>query len=442
MNSALLRLKFALLVVAFAFGCGDFKDGVALRFWALGREGEVVQELVRDFERENPGIRVEVQQVPWTAAHEKLLTAHVGNASPDVAQLGNTWIAESTALGALVALDSLVATSSVVSPAGYFEGIWDTNLIGGRVFGVPWYVDTRLMFYRTDLLRAAGYETPPASWDGWLDAMRRIKQQAGDERFAIFLPINEWNVPVILGMQQGSPLLRDGGRYGAFTDSAFVRAFSFYTDLFRTGLAPRMGLQQIANVYQEFERGLFAMYITGPWNIGEFQRRLPAERQDDWATAPLPGPRGDATGVSMAGGSSLALYRSSEHRMEAWKLIEFLSRPEQQLRFYRLTGDLPARKEAWSDSALIGNRYARAFWDQLQRVAPLPKVPEWELIATKVLDYSETAVRGGVEPVRVLEALDAEVDRILEKRRWMLERKGSRATATARAGAEASGIAR
>lgn len=412
------------LAIGLASGCTRADgDVVTLRFWGLGREGEVVAELVRDFERENPGVRVEVQQVPWTAAHEKLLTAHVGDASPDVAQIGNTWIAEFVALDALLPLDSLVRASSVVSPGAFFEGIWDTNVIEGRAYGVPWYVDTRLLFYRRDLLRAAGWEEPPDSWAGWLDAMRAIKQRAGPGQYAVFLPINEWNVPVILGMQQGSPLLKDGGRYGAFGDSAFTRAFDFYVSLFRDGLAPRMGLQEIANVYQEFERGLFAFYITGPWNIGEFRRRLPPSLQDDWATAPLPGPSGPESGVSMAGGASLVLYRASEHPAEAWKLIEFLARPEQQLRFFRLTGSLPARTETWQDSALIGDEYARAFWEQLQRVEPLPKVPEWELIATKVLDYSERAVRAQVPSARVLLELDAEVGRILEKRRWMLERR-------------------
>ncbi len=70
-----------------------------------------MQELVRGFEQENPGIRVRVQQIPWTAAHEKLLTAYVGDATPDLAQLGNSWIAEFTELGALAPLDSLVAMS-------------------------------------------------------------------------------------------------------------------------------------------------------------------------------------------------------------------------------------------------------------------------------------------------------------------------------------------
>ena len=98
-----------LAAMALAAGCGPRADGprTTLRFWAMGREGEVVQELVRDFERENPTLRVQVQQIPWSAAHEKLLTAYVGNATPDVCQLGNTWIAEFAALAQAVGDEAL-----------------------------------------------------------------------------------------------------------------------------------------------------------------------------------------------------------------------------------------------------------------------------------------------------------------------------------------------
>ena len=58
----------------------------------MGREGEVVAELIPQFERDNPGIRVEVQQIPWQSAHEKLLTAFAGRVTPDVAQLGSSWV--------------------------------------------------------------------------------------------------------------------------------------------------------------------------------------------------------------------------------------------------------------------------------------------------------------------------------------------------------------
>lgn len=425
-SSALLTGVALALGAACAPSAG--RNGVTLRFWALGTEGERVQPLVRDFERENPGIRVRVQQIPWTAAHEKLLTAYVGDAMPDVAQLGNTWIAEFGAIGALEQLDSRVSRSSVVRPASYFRGAWDGNVVSGRTYGVPWYVDTRLLFYRTDLLRRAGYAAIPDAWAGWLRAMQAIQRQQGRGRgrYAIFLPTNEWAQPVILGMQAGSPLLTAGGRYGAFSQPAFRRGFEFYVELFRRRLAPVAGNNDVANVYQEFARGTFAMYPTGPWNIGEFRRRLPDSLQQAWSAAPFPGPTGDSSGTSLAGGSSLVIFRASPRRDAAWRLVEYLSRPEQQLRFARLTGDLPARIDAWNDSSLLGDPIARAFYVQLQRARPLPQVPEMELIASRVIEASESVIRGGTPVPSALAALDRDVNHILEKRRWLLARDSAR----------------
>src|SRR5690606_21747620 len=267
------------------------------------------------------------------------------------------------------------------------------------------------LFYRTDILAAAGYDSVPSTWEGWREALRRMKAVMGPARHPILLPTNEWPQPVILGMQGGAPLLRDDGRYGSFRDPRFRAGFEFYVSLFREGLAPAVSAPEIANRYQEFAEGNVAMMITGPWEIGEFRRRLPAELQDRWMTAPLPGP--DGPGLSLAGGSSLVVFRRSPRKDAAWKLIEFLSEPAQQVRFYELTGDLPPRREAWADPALAGNPYARAFREQLERVVPLPKVPEAELIVTKVFEQGERAARGAASVDEALRALDAEVDRIL-----------------------------
>ncbi len=409
-----------------ATGCGRGGGGpVTLRFWAMGREGEVVQELVRDFERANPDVRVDVQQIPWSAAHEKLLTGYVGRATPDVAQLGNTWVPEFAALRALAPLDARIAASAALAPEAYFPGIWETNRVDGVVYGVPWYVDTRVLFYRRDLLARAGYDSVPGDWAGWRDAMAAIRRQGGADARAILLPINEWVPAIVLGLQAGSPLLAAGGTRGAFARPEFRRAFDFYLGLFRDGLAPPVANTEVANVYQEFARGAFAMYITGPWNLGEFARRLPPELQDAWDTAPLPGPDGPASGVSLAGGSSLVVFRGSRHADAAWRLVEHLSRPEVQVRFFELTGDLPARREAWERAGLPRQPRVRAFWTQLQRVVPTPMVPEWEQIAFyRVQERVEQAVRGALPPDSALARLDRDTDRILEKRRWLLARDG------------------
>lgn len=421
-----MRLALIAAVGLLIAGCADPSGGgrTELRFWAMGREGEVVQELAREFERQHPDIRVRVQQMPWTAAHEKLLTAYVGDATPDLAQLGNTWIPEFVALDALAPLDSLLASSRAIEREAFFRGIWETNVIDGTLYGIPWYVDTRVLFYRSDILSEAGYTEPPTTWEEWRQAMETIKANMGPGQYPILVPTNEWPPLIILGMQAGAPLLRDDGRYGGFSDPRFRRAFEFYVGLFRDGLAPVLSGTEVSNLYQEFARGNIAMYITGPWNIGEFSRRLPPEMQDDWMTAPLPGPGGP--GISMAGGSSIVVFRDSRHVSEAWKLIEFLSRPEQQVRFYELTGDLPAHREAWQDSILAANPYARAFRQQLERVEPLPKVPEWEQIATMSFERGEEAVRGQSTIEETLRALDREVDRILEKRRSLLAQESSR----------------
>ena len=144
----------------------------------MGREGEVVTGLLPEFERTHPGIRVKVQQLPWTAAHEKLLTAFAGDVTPDICQLGNTWIPELVALNALEPLDRYVASSPIVDATDYFAGIWDTNRIGGKLYGVPWYVDTRLVFYRRDLLRDAGFSAPPA-------VVARVDADAGRHRATV-----------------------------------------------------------------------------------------------------------------------------------------------------------------------------------------------------------------------------------------------------------------
>lgn len=427
------RILCALASALLAAGCGGAAGDRAgvVRFWAFGREGEVVRELVPEFERQNPGLHVEVQQIPWTAAHEKLLTAFVGNATPDVTQLGNTWVAELVALDALAPVDPLdprKTTSLAVQRADTFAGIWEANVVDGVVWGVPWYVDTRVLFYRTDLVAASGAKWPPRTWAEWREAMERIQKTAGKDRFAILLPVNEWDKPLILGLQAKAELLADGGRRGAFRDARFRSAMAFYVDLFAAGLAPPLTDSGIANLYQQFAEGYFAMLVSGPWNLGELRRRLPTELQDKWGTAPLPAPSAadGYPGVSLAGGSSLVVFRRAADPEAAWRWVEYLSEPAQQARFYELSGDLPARPSAWAATDLDRDPRAAAFRVQLASVEPLPRVPECEQIANRVADTVEEVVRGARGLDEALVALDADVDRMLEKRRFLLDRQAAR----------------
>lgn len=405
--------------------CRPADDRVAIRFWAMGREAEVVGALIPQFEREHPGLRVEMQQIPWTAAHEKLLTAYAADALPDICQLGNTWVPEFAELNALQPLQPFVEASEIVDRKDYFDGIWDTNVVDGHVYGVPWYVDTRLLFYRKDLLAAAGYEQPPQTWAEWNAAMMAIKRQRGKDQYAILLPLNEFEQLLSLALQQDDPLLIDGR---SNLDSAgFRRALGFYAGMFEQGFAPPMSETQISNVWDEFFNGMFVFYVSGPWNIREFRKRAPDDLKDAWATAPLPGP--DGPGAGIAGGTSLVLFRRSPRKSDAWKLVEFLSRPDIQQKFHAEIGDLPPRRSTWEHPALRADVYAAAFRDQLERVKATPKVLEWERVVQEMRLTSERVVRGGQSQDAAVRALDASVDDLLEKRRWVESQRALRAEA-------------
>ena len=414
-----LLAGFAALLLA---GCSaSAQQGTTLEFWTIGREGEAVAQLLPEFEQVHPGIHVRVQQIPLTAAHEKLLTAYAGDSLPDLTQIGNTWIAEFAALHALVPLQPRVAQSTQIRADDYFASAWTTNVIDGTLYGLPWYVDTRLLFYRADLLREAGFDAPPLTWAAWRAQMDAIRATSHDRRWGALLPTNEYDQLLALALQQHVPLLRDGGRHGNFQSAAFKRTLAFYVGLFERGDVPAWTNVQVGNPWQAFGRGEFVFYLSGPWNIGEFRKRLPASQQNEWSTAQLPGP--DGPGDSVAYGSSLVIPRHSKHPDAAWELIEYLSRPDVQVRFYELLGDLPARRSAWESPVLKGDPKLRAFRAQLEHMRPAPQVPEWEQIVNMMQQVAARAVAGELTIDQATAQMEAQADAILAKRRWVLARQ-------------------
>jgi len=385
----------------------------------MGYEGEIVAQLLPEFERLNPGIHVDLQQMPVLSAHEKLLTAYAGNSLPDVTPIGNTWIPEFASLNALEPLDDEIAATPGFDVDDFYPNVWDSGVIDGKAYAVPWYVETRLPFYRVDLLHEAGIDKPPTNWGEWRTAMAAVKRKVGSKRYAILLPLNEFEP--LLNLAIHDPLLRDGGRYGNFRSAGFKRTLAFYKEIFDNDWAPKVANTAISNVWDEFGNGYYTFYINGPWNIAEFKKRLPASLSNSWMTMPLPGP--DGPGASVAGGTSFVVFRTSRHKAAAWKLIAWLSTPAVQARFHGLTGDLPPRRSPWNIPRLANDPYARAYRIQLERAVPTPKVPEWERIATEMRLVGEQVANDRMSVDEAAAELDRRADRILEKRRWMLDQK-------------------
>lgn len=414
---------FAIALLALSVSCSQQKsDKVEINFWAMGVEGETVAKLIPEFEKQNPNIKVKVLQIAWIAAHEKLVTAFASETLPDVFQLGNTWIPEFEAISSIEPLNKYVSKSSVISKEKFFDGIWETNVLDSTVYGIPWYVDTRVMFYRTDILKAVGYDTAPKTWAELYDASKKIKQKFNS--YSFFIPTNEWLPFILFGLQNNAELLKNKNQYANFNSKEFKEAIVYLTKFYHEGLAP-VDMQQVLNVYQAFGEGFFSMYITGPWNVTEFQNRLPKEVQDKWMTAPLPSPNNEYPGYSLPGGSSIVLNAKSENKEAAWKWIEFLSSAKTQYTFYKLVSSLPAVKKSWEYPEFVNDRYIKAFYEQLQRTKPAPKIPEWEQIVFQKVQQEmvEPIARKRISIDDALKKLDEDVNNILEKRRYILSKK-------------------
>jgi multiple sugar transport system substrate-binding protein len=278
------------------------------------------------------------------------------------------------------------------------------------------------MFYRTDIFERAGYKQPPKSWTELYDLCKKIKAlYKGEEKYAIYLPTNEWPPFIIFGLQNNASLLKDNNTRAYFSSREFKESFEFLIKFHKEKLAP-IGISQVTNVYQALKDEYFSIYISGPWNINEFKKWMTGNLTDKWSTAPMPSKSGvNYPGVSLAGGSSLVIFKNSEHKEEVWKFIEFLSEPSTQIKFYNLLYNLPAVREAWADSSIANNIYTKAFYEQFNNVVATPKIPEWEQIAfSKVQQYAELAARDAISIDEALQKLDKDVNQILEKRRSLI----------------------
>ena len=141
--------------------------------WAMGAEGENLPKLTKEFEAANPGVKVQVTAIPWDAAHDKFTTAITANKTPDVAMVGTTW------MGEFAGMDALDPTPEQIDKSVFFEGAQKTTEVDGTSYGIPWYVETRLVYYRTDLAEKAGITTPPTDWDGLKSMAKAMQDKAG-----------------------------------------------------------------------------------------------------------------------------------------------------------------------------------------------------------------------------------------------------------------------
>ncbi|HSE71844.1 MAG TPA: sugar ABC transporter substrate-binding protein [Nocardioidaceae bacterium] len=355
--------------------------------WAMGTEGEMLGDFVADFEKENPEADVKVTAVPWEAAHDKIASAIASGETPDVSLIGTTWMGEFAEAGGLEP-----TPEGLVEESDFFEGAWGSTVVGDTSYGVPWYVETRVLFYRKDLAEKAGWDKAPTTWEELDTFASDLRDKAGVKYPLSLQPgqTGSWQTVLPFAWSNGASVTTEDGTGYTLDSPEMTEALEYYKSLFDAGYSETRVLDP-GELESGFAKGTYGSFISGPWHTGLVEDA--GVSQDEYAVAPLPG-KDSAPGTSFVGGGDLAVFSDSDNKESSWKLVKWLSEPEVQQDWYDTIGDLPAVQAAWDSGTLAEDPQLQVFGEQLDSTQAPPAVPTWEEVASVVDAEVEKAVKG------------------------------------------------
>jgi multiple sugar transport system substrate-binding protein/arabinogalactan oligomer/maltooligosaccharide transport system substrate-binding protein len=402
----------ALALAVTLSACGSTGGDVAadekqtLTVWAMGAEGEKLADVAEVYEKANPNITVKVTPIGWDVAHQKLVSAAAAGNLPDVAQMGGSYLGEFSELGVLEPVDTEVFDKKDFFPAG-----WEQGEVDGTAYGVPWYVDTRVLYYRTDLAEKAGVTKAPTDWKGLKDLATAYQEKAGTKWGLSIQPSGLDTVQNFYSFlySAGGEIVNDQGE--AVVDSPeAVKALKEYGSYFDQGLANK-SVQPGYDVVKDFGNGRVPMFFGGPWHVTLLDEGQP-QIKGKWAIGPVPA---DASSTSMAGGSSLVVSKDSEHKAAATEFITYLTDTKGQADWYERTKDLPANTSAWESGALADDADLQIFKKQMDTAKSSPSLANWTEITDKVDQAIAKVTQGKASAEDALKTARSEIEGLVKQ---------------------------
>ena len=389
-----------------------------LEWWQFWTDPEIrptITSMVDEFQKQNPDVRVNVTDLTWANGNEKIAIAFASGTAPDVVELGSDWIAQFAGAGQLADMTDHVASQKLE-----FQG-WTMAEYNDHIYAKPWILGTRVLYLNRTLLTRAGYarDFVPLSWDELDTAIHKVSalgsgiygwgsNTAETHRlYKKFMPFF-WSA--------GCRIFSEDGNYCVVSSQKAVEVLKFYKMLHDCCgyVADQRGIEDA------FLGGKIGIIMSGDWLL----KRIELEnRKIDFATCLMPGP--DPTfatgrnitanlktsaypGKSFEGGEFLAVAVRSANQAAALKLIDFITSPENQVRFCKANRSAnPSSRTAQQDKYFQSNPNLQTFVMQLNLSEHPPVDPDWVRI--------EAEIEKAVEKVLFENALPGETLRGLQK---------------------------
>ncbi len=348
----------------------------SLSVWIMQPGSDEVENIITDsvaaFEDEHAGVSVDLQFVPWDAAHDQFVTAIGGGQVPDVAEMGNTWTPEFAEMGGLAAIEGEI-------DGDYIDAIVDSGLVEGEAYGYPWYAGARAFIYRQDVFDDLGLEVPD-TWEELLEVGEVIEAETDLDPINVAGNYVHMLAPMVWHAG-GQLAVESDGQWTAAVDSPEGRAaFEMYAELFERGWSPQGAITwSSVDVREAFANEDAAMMIGGGWDLAAAIGNNP-ELEDKVATALLPaGPGGNQD--AFAGGSHFVQFAESDEHELGREFIEFMLQDEQVSTFADAVGFLPGTVSGVEASSAAGDPLYDTFATQIiDHSASYPSTGAWGAI--------------------------------------------------------------
>ena len=348
-----LALVLVGLLSSWLISCGNVPDSDAegtgtaeVEFWTMQlspKFDDYFNQLIDNFEADNPDITVKWVDVPWSDMETKILAAVSAGNAPDVVNLNPNFASQLATRGAWLTLDDKL---SEAEKAVYLPKIWEATQLNGESFGFPWYLTARVTLYNTDIFEEAGVTEPPATFEALAEVAEQIKEETGKYAFFVsFVPEDAADVLQSF-IQMGVPLVDDQGN-AAFDTPEGRAVFQYWTDLYQQELLPRevltQGHQQAIQLYQAGETAILA-------SGAEFLDTI-ANNAPDIAAATKSAPQiSGSTGRKNVAAMDLVIPESTDVEAAALKFATYVTNDENQLAFAKEANVLPSTVTAMEDS--------------------------------------------------------------------------------------------
>ncbi len=356
-------------------------------------------ELVAKFEKENPGIKVQAEAIPWGGGNDyatRMFASVVANNAPDCALVKLNNQAQLLEMGALAPLETYLKDWSARTDIS--DDIWKLNKAGdGKQYYLPAQYVVLYLYYRADLFQAANVQ-PPKTFGEFLAAAKTLTK--GDVYG--------------FGMRGGAgghdnwgPFVLGGGANfdkGGMISEKALAANRWYVALAREHKvvppsAPTDGFRQIVD---GFKAGRSAMVIHHVGSSKEMVQAL-----GDKVSA-VPVPRGaDGKGWTVYGDESNAIFAQSKNKDAAFKWIAFLSTSANNVMLTKLSGQLPITKSGAANWQEHPKRFVDASTASLPVAAVLPDSPKTaDFVRTVWPTNMQRALLGEISPGDMMRAIE------------------------------------